>query len=99
MTLAVFFALGAKGFTRAATAWLAIASVAFYGYWNPAHVPLILASIGINYLVGEKIRETQSLSIHFDREYHLKVIEAIRSGSHRASQERLDTFAAFIKNR
>ncbi|MEK0449213.1 MAG: hypothetical protein RL088_1481, partial [Verrucomicrobiota bacterium] len=63
VTLAIFFALGAKGLTRAATAWLAVASVAFYGYWNPVHVPLILASIGINYLLGEKIRQTQSRAL------------------------------------
>ena len=37
--------------------------------------------------------------IHFDREYHLKVIEAIRSGSHRASAERLDAFTVFLKSR
>ncbi len=60
VTLAVFFMLGAKGHTRTAGAWLAVASLAFYGYWNPFHVPLILASIGINYLLGERITTTRS---------------------------------------
>lgn len=63
VTLAIFFALGARGFTRAATAWLAGASVAFYGYWNPAHVPLMLGSIVGNYLIGERIRSTRSSAL------------------------------------
>ena len=63
ITLAVFFLLGSKGLTRTAGAWLAAASLAFYGYWNPAHVPLIVASIGINYFVGERITRTRSKSL------------------------------------
>ena len=60
VTLAVFFLLGAKGWTSAAGAWLAVASLGFYSYWNPHDVPIILASIGINYLVGERITRTRS---------------------------------------
>src|SRR5512135_2426753 len=32
-----------------AAAWLAISSVFFYGYWNPAYVGLLLGSIVCNY--------------------------------------------------
>lgn len=40
---------------RAAFVWLGIASLFFYGYWNVGHVPLILASIVLNYLLGSRI--------------------------------------------
>ena len=37
---------------RLAAAWLAMGSLFFYGWWNPAYVLLLLASIVFNYLVG-----------------------------------------------
>lgn len=35
-----------------AAAWLALASLFFYGYWNPAYVGLLLGSIACNYAFG-----------------------------------------------
>ena len=35
-----------------AKAWLLVASLFFYAYWNPAYLPLILVSMVINYAVG-----------------------------------------------
>lgn len=35
-----------------AKTWLLIASLFFYAYWNPAYLPLILISMGINYAIG-----------------------------------------------
>lgn len=35
-----------------AAAWLALASLVFYGYWNPAYVGLLLGSIAFNYCFG-----------------------------------------------
>jgi D-alanyl-lipoteichoic acid acyltransferase DltB (MBOAT superfamily) len=35
-----------------AAAWLALASLFFYGYWNPAYVGLLLGSIACNYSFG-----------------------------------------------
>ena len=46
------FFLCAKVGIRTAAGWLGLMSVAFYGYWNPAHVPLLLASVVFNYAVG-----------------------------------------------
>ncbi len=40
---------------KAVIAWLAFSSLVFYGYWRPAMVFLLLASIGINYLGGALI--------------------------------------------
>lgn len=37
---------------RLAAAWLGAASLFFYGYWNPAYVGLLLASIFFNYGIG-----------------------------------------------
>lgn len=39
----------------ASMAWLALCSLAFYAYWNPPFVLLILASIAFNFTMGELI--------------------------------------------
>ena len=46
-----FFTLGKVNHIWAA-AWLALASLFFYGYWNPVYVGLLLASIVCNYGFG-----------------------------------------------
>lgn len=51
ITLLGFFWLGRRSHAYAA-AWLAIASLFFYGYWNPAYVGLLLGSIIANYAFG-----------------------------------------------
>src|SRR5438093_6088350 len=64
VTLAVFFALGSRSEQRAAIAWLVAASLFFYGWWNPAYLGLIIASILFNYTVGTVLgsdRRTQSV--------------------------------------
>ena len=50
ITLAGFLTLG-RWSSRAAIAWLLVASVFFYGYWAPQMVALLLASVAANYLV------------------------------------------------
>jgi D-alanyl-lipoteichoic acid acyltransferase DltB (MBOAT superfamily) len=52
ITLLVFFSIGSRGHHRIAIAWLIGASLFFYGWWNPAYLGLILASILFNYAVG-----------------------------------------------
>jgi len=46
-----FFQLGRVNHAWAA-GWLALASLFFYGYWNPAYVGLLLGSIVCNYAFG-----------------------------------------------
>ncbi|MFA6203468.1 MAG: MBOAT family O-acyltransferase [Gallionella sp.] len=41
-----------------AAAWLAFASLFFYGYWNPAYIGLLLGSIVCNYAFGMWIAKT-----------------------------------------
>ncbi|TWI57436.1 D-alanyl-lipoteichoic acid acyltransferase DltB (MBOAT superfamily) [Pseudomonas duriflava] len=47
-----FFLLTGTGRSRLAVLWLTAASLVFYGWWNPANVPLLFGSIVFNYLLG-----------------------------------------------
>jgi D-alanyl-lipoteichoic acid acyltransferase DltB (MBOAT superfamily) len=49
-----FFFFGTR--PRWAVRWLVVASLFFYGWWNPAHLPLIAASIGVNFWLARKIQ-------------------------------------------
>lgn len=51
VVLGVFFLL-ARSSRSGAAAWLALASLFFYGWWNPKFVSLLLASICFNYTAG-----------------------------------------------
>ena len=42
--------IGGRGL---AIPWLVIASLFFYGYWNPPYLLLLILSIGINYILGQ----------------------------------------------
>jgi D-alanyl-lipoteichoic acid acyltransferase DltB (MBOAT superfamily) len=55
ITLVVFFATARFVGKGAAAAWLAIASLVFYGYWRIEHTLLLIASIAFNYTLGEWI--------------------------------------------
>lgn len=50
LSLAVYFALGRKA--AWAAGWLVAASLFFYAWWNPKYLPLIVASIGFNFVIG-----------------------------------------------
>ena len=54
LALAGFF-LAARQGQRAAGIWLIAASLTFYGWWNPAFVPLLLVSVAANWTAGELI--------------------------------------------
>ena len=54
VTFAGFF-LAARASHTLALGWLTVASLGFYGWWNPAYVGLLLASIVFNFLVGRAI--------------------------------------------
>lgn len=63
VTLAGFFVLGRIG-PRYAAAWLAAASLFFYGWWNPLYVGLLVVSIGLNYFCGTLIGRAVSEGAH-----------------------------------
>lgn len=52
VTLIVFYIFGRLKYGRMAMAWLVLASLFFYGWWNPYHIILILFSIVFNYAMG-----------------------------------------------
>jgi alginate O-acetyltransferase complex protein AlgI len=54
VVLAGFFLLGLRR-PRAAAIWLVIASLAFYGYWSIAALPLLVLSACTNYAFGKAI--------------------------------------------
>ncbi|HTW69144.1 MAG TPA: MBOAT family O-acyltransferase [Acetobacteraceae bacterium] len=53
--LAGCFVLGRFVGGTAALAWLLLASLFFYGWWNPPFVLLLLGSIGGNYVLGQHL--------------------------------------------
>ena len=55
ITLVGFFLLGARRRDRLALLWLTLASLFFYGWWNPNYLFLIGASVITNYFLGVAI--------------------------------------------
>jgi len=53
--LAGFYLLARLGLLYACTSWLTLASLFFYGYWNPKYLFLLLASIVVNFYFGKAI--------------------------------------------
>ena len=54
ITATIYFLIGRLNQTLGAL-WLALASLVFYGYWNPAYVPLLLISVAVNFGAGQLI--------------------------------------------
>jgi alginate O-acetyltransferase complex protein AlgI len=55
ITLIVYRLLWLTRHPRLPLLWLVAASFFFYGWWNPVHTPLLLASIMANYLIGVRL--------------------------------------------
>lgn len=51
----VYFGFVARGCWQGAKSWLMLASLFFYGWWNPAYVPLVLLSIAVNFGLGVRL--------------------------------------------
>jgi D-alanyl-lipoteichoic acid acyltransferase DltB (MBOAT superfamily) len=62
-TLGIFFWVGGQGKRRIAMTWLVAASLFFYGWWNPAYLGLILASMFFNYGLGIALGSGRSRKI------------------------------------
>ena len=63
LVLIGFHFLGKNGYRRIAISWLVGASLFFYGWWNPAYLGLILASVAFNYAVGASLTGKRSKSL------------------------------------
>ena len=55
VVLAVFYGLLSFDRINQAKIWLVLASLVFYSYWEVKYLPLILFSIGVNFLLSRKI--------------------------------------------
>jgi len=55
VTAGMFFILSRARQPTAAAAWLALASIFFYGYWSPRYVALLVGSIAFNFVVARAI--------------------------------------------
>lgn len=58
IVFAGFFLLGSRYGRRAAVMFLALASLAFYAYWDVRYVPLLIGSILFNFVIGHTIERT-----------------------------------------
>ena len=56
ITVAGFWLIGRGRVDRAARIWLVIASLFFYGWWDPRYLALIAGSIALNFTVGTAMR-------------------------------------------
>lgn len=57
----LYFLLNRWRFGCAASAWLILASLFFYGCWSPAHLPLLLLSIAVNFVAGAMLQQSGRL--------------------------------------
>lgn len=63
LTFCVYFLLNRSRKIEAGKLFLVLSSLFFYGYWNPIYVPLILASMTVNYLVGQRLSRSAPVGI------------------------------------
>ena len=63
VAVAGFFAAARLGGERWAMAWLIAASTFFYGYWDPAYLPLLAALMLFTFAVGRRLSERPSRAL------------------------------------
>ena len=79
---------------------LTMLSLGFYAWWRPVHLPLLLGSIVLNFLVGDRIQRAQAAQLpgieagapseehivdeHHDLAVHVEVDLGHGFGEHRA---------------
>ena len=61
ITLIVYFTLNRFGKYKLAKGWLVIASLYFYSYFHKSYLILIMSSIGVNYLVGNRLSDSKNI--------------------------------------
>src|SRR5262245_9284331 len=75
ITLIGIFVLARRQDLRFALSWLALASLFFYGWWNPKYLILIVILIVFNYLVGQALLARRSrLVLTFGLTVNLSVL-------------------------
>ncbi|NJN61342.1 MAG: MBOAT family protein [Coleofasciculaceae cyanobacterium RL_1_1] len=62
IVLVVFYALARWRKLKLAIAFLLVSSLFFYGYWNPTYLPLLIGSIALNHILGQRIQRATPYS-------------------------------------
>jgi len=57
VTLLGYFTLNHFKQVNLGKVWLILASLYFYSFWNINNLPLLLTSIGVNFLIGRYLRQ------------------------------------------
>ena len=57
ITFFIYFYLNHKRLTRASKGFLVCSSLFFYSWWNVAYLPIILASMVFNYIIGKSLNK------------------------------------------
>jgi len=58
LTVVIYFLLNRHRHTKAATAWLVLASLVFYSWWNVKYLALIISSVLVNFGAGSALANT-----------------------------------------
>ncbi|MEH6590754.1 MAG: MBOAT family protein [Halioglobus sp.] len=62
LSVLVYFALNKLDDRRIGKAWLVLASLYFYGYWNPAYLLLIIGSMLANFSLGYALHRVKQVN-------------------------------------
>ena len=60
ITFGLYFLANRMKLARLGKAWLTLASLIFYGHWNPRYIPLILLLILFNFGIGTRLAKSAS---------------------------------------
>ena len=60
VTFFIYFLLQKRDLPHISRAFLVLASLFFYAYFNPIYLPIILVSMGVNYLLGRQLSQEGS---------------------------------------
>ncbi len=61
-SIAGYFWLSHRKLVLASELYLCLASLFFYGYWNPSNLPIILVSVCFNYIIGRLISGSKTIN-------------------------------------
>jgi alginate O-acetyltransferase complex protein AlgI len=73
LTVVGFFLIARRSHTSAA-AWLALASLCFYAWWSVRAVPLLLASVAFNFLVGRRLVPAQGAEVSATTQWRKRIL-------------------------
>ncbi|PLX92979.1 MAG: membrane-bound O-acyltransferase family protein [Desulfuromonas sp.] len=71
LVLIGYFTLNRYHLLLAGKSWLVLASLFFYSYWNPVYLPLILASMLVNYALGTTMGKQSEQAPRYSRRFIL----------------------------